>query len=134
MISLDTNVIVRFLTADDQQQFRVAKALFERCEVVVVKTVFLETEWVLRYCYDYSESDIIEALSRFIALPKVHLKDEAVIQKTLIWQKNGMDFADAIHLASDPTVDAFLTFDEKMCDIAEGSDSSVPVRPAHNWD
>ncbi|MCP5410517.1 MAG: PIN domain-containing protein, partial [Chromatiaceae bacterium] len=52
MIGVDTNVLVRLLTRDDEAQFRKALKLFQQEEIFIPKTVFLETEWVLRYAYD----------------------------------------------------------------------------------
>ena len=51
MLSVDTNVVVRLLTADDPKQFRAAEALFAAGPVWISKTVILETEWVLRDSY-----------------------------------------------------------------------------------
>ncbi len=48
MISVDTNVVVRLLTGDDQNQFKKAKALFEKAKIGIMTTVILECEWVLR--------------------------------------------------------------------------------------
>jgi len=64
MIGIDTNVLVRFLTADDQKQYQQARQLFTTEKVFIADTVWLETEWVLRYSYDYTASQVGSALSR----------------------------------------------------------------------
>ena len=43
MISIDTNVIVRFLTQDDPVQFKKSRALFKNHEIFITDTVILET-------------------------------------------------------------------------------------------
>ncbi len=48
MLAIDTNLIVRYLTADHPEQSARAKALIEGAEVFVCTTVVLETEWVLQ--------------------------------------------------------------------------------------
>ena len=48
MASIDTNVLVRFLTSDDPGQYAKARTLFEREAIFISDTVILETEWVLR--------------------------------------------------------------------------------------
>jgi predicted nucleic-acid-binding protein len=48
MLAVDTNVVVRYLTADDPEQFARAVAVVEGAETFVSLTVLLETEWVLR--------------------------------------------------------------------------------------
>jgi predicted nucleic acid-binding protein len=46
MLAVDTNVVVRLLTADEPVQAARARAIFERETVLLVKTVVLETQWV----------------------------------------------------------------------------------------
>ena len=53
MIGLDTNVLVRFLVRDDEDQFERARKLIRRQAqdgqpVRISLLVLLETEWVLR--------------------------------------------------------------------------------------
>lgn len=52
MIAVDTNIVIRFLTRDDEQQYQQAYALFQHYQISIANTVFLETEWVLRYAYE----------------------------------------------------------------------------------
>jgi predicted nucleic-acid-binding protein len=48
VLAIDTNVIIRYLTRDDAEQFAKANALIGAEDVFVCTTVLLETEWVLR--------------------------------------------------------------------------------------
>ncbi len=48
MLAIDTNVIVRYLVADDREQARRARELIDGGRVFIATTVLLETEWVLR--------------------------------------------------------------------------------------
>ena len=54
MVAIDTNVLVRLLTADDAAQHRVALKLFSSNEKYIPDSVVLETEWVLRAAYRLS--------------------------------------------------------------------------------
>jgi predicted nucleic-acid-binding protein len=54
MLAVDTNVIVRYLTRDDDEQFAKANALIGSEDVYVCTTVLLETECVLRRGYRFS--------------------------------------------------------------------------------
>ena len=47
MIAVDTNLVVRLLANDDRHQVRKASEVFAANEVLLSKTVLLETEWVL---------------------------------------------------------------------------------------
>jgi len=82
-------------------------------------TVLLETEWVLRSAYDFSPTGIHSAFKKLLGLPQVTLGDQAVIVPALVWYKQGMDFADALHLASASHASGFATFDRALQRSAE---------------
>jgi len=114
MIAVDTNVLVRFLVRDDPAQAARAAALIRANEIWVCKTVLLETEWVLRSLYGFSPEHLAEALRSLAGLPTIFLEDELVIAKALDWFREGLDFADALHLASARDAKRFATFDRKL--------------------
>ena len=97
MLAIDTNLIVRYLTADHPEQSRKAKALIDRQDVFVCTTVLLETEWVLRSAYRFTSGEVAKALGAFAGLPNLTLEDAALIATALDWMTRGMDFADALH-------------------------------------
>lgn len=128
MISVDTNVIVRLLTGDDPLQFERSKALFSTDNSIFIPTsVVLECEWVLRYAYDFKQPEITTAFQSLFGLPNVHLENPSVIANAIEWHQNGMDFADAIHLALSEEAEAFMTFDKSLIKSAR-KNSTVPVR------
>ena len=124
MRAIDTNVIVRFLTADDPKQAQAARRVIEAGEVFIGTTVALETEWVLRAGYRFSSPDISAALRGLGGLPGVSLEEPAEVAQALDWMSEGMDFADALHLARSGHCSAFVTFDRKLAKRAGGL---VPV-------
>ena len=81
MISVDTNIIVRLLTGDDRDQFRKAKALFAKEEIVVATTVILESEWDLRYAYGFKPTEIGDAFKALFGLSNVNSPDFDVLEK-----------------------------------------------------
>ena len=127
MLAVDTNVIVRYLTRDDAEQFAKASALIRSEDVYVGTTVLLETEWVLRRAYRFSRERIIAALAAFAGLPRVTLEDAALAAKALGWTERGMDFADALHLAKAAGCEAFVSFDQRFAAVANAV-SEVKVR------
>jgi predicted nucleic acid-binding protein len=127
VLAVDTNIIVRYLTADHPEQFAKANALIRGEDVYVCTTVLLETEWVLRRGYRFSRDQIIAALTAFAGLPRVTLEDPALAAKALDWMRSGMDFADALHLVKAEGCDAFVSFDQRFASIANGL-SEVNVR------
>ncbi len=114
MISVDTNVIVRLLTGDDPAQFQKAKALFEKEHILITTSVMLECEWVLRYAYHFCSLEIRAAFQSLFGLSNVKLQDASTIHNALLWHEQGMDFADAIHLADSQDAESFITFDKKL--------------------
>ena len=118
MLAVDTNIVVRYLTADDPEQFAKVRALIDGEDIFVCKTVLLETEWVLRRGYRFSRDRIIAALTAFAGLPRVTLEDPALAAKALDWLARGMDFADALHLAKAEGCEAFVSFDRHFTTVA----------------
>jgi len=114
MISVDTNILVRILTKDDDLQCRKAITLFENNDIFITDTVILETEWVLRYAYDFSRTDINRALLHLCGLPQVNLAHPQHIARALTWHQDGLDFADALHLAGSGAQNSFASFDQAL--------------------
>jgi predicted nucleic-acid-binding protein len=112
MIAVDTNVLVRLVTNDDPKQSPRAAQLFAREDVHVSKAVLLETEWVLRAAYDLAPSVIRGAFARLMAVASVTLEDAPAVARAMTWYATGMDFADALHLASSESAAGFVTFDK----------------------
>jgi predicted nucleic acid-binding protein len=127
MLAIDTNIIVRYLPGDHPQQSPKAKALIDSEDVFVCTTVLLETEWVLRSVYGFTPVDIAKALGAFAGLPSVTLEDAALTAKALDWADQGMDFADALHLAKAQGCDAFVSFDRRFAGAAKEL-SAIAVR------
>ena len=127
MLAVDTNVVVRYLTRDDAEQFAKANALIGGEDVYVCATVLLETEWVLRRAYRFSRERVVAALTAFAGLPRVTLEDPALAAKALDWTRHGMDFADALHLAKAQGCEAFVSFDQRLSVVANAL-SDLKVR------
>jgi predicted nucleic-acid-binding protein len=113
MISIDTNILVRLFTADDKDQARKAKRLFEKEHIYITKTVILETEWVLRYAYGFPEVAIADAFMKLLGQENVLVEDAGHVTQSANLLLKGMDFADALHLACS-TEHTFVTFDKKL--------------------
>jgi predicted nucleic-acid-binding protein len=127
MLAVDTNVVVRYLTRDDPAQFALAVATMEDGAAFVGLTVLLETEWVLRSIYGYRPTRVVAALRGLAGLRTVTLEDESLVGVALQWVEEGLDFADALHLARAQSCEAFITFDRDLATHAAEL-SAVPVR------
>jgi len=114
MIAIDTNVLVRLVTDDDEAQSARAAHLFASDDVWLSKTVLLETEWVLRGAYHLDPEAIHEVFERLLSTVSVSIESSEAVRLALSWFHTGMDFADALHLASVSTAEKFATFDRKL--------------------
>jgi predicted nucleic-acid-binding protein len=114
MHAADTNVLVRLLTGDDAEQTKRAAALFKKETIFIPKTVLLETEWVLRRLYRLENKVVVNAFRKLSGLSNVEIEQPLVITQALQWCEGGMDFADALHLASSQNCRKFATFDEQL--------------------
>lgn len=119
MIAVDTNIIVRYLTADHPEQSPRARAIIDGQPVFVAVTVALETEWVLRSAYGYSKVVAANAIRAFLGLPTVTIEDADLVATSLDLAEEGMDFGDALHLVRTMQCDGFVTFDRKFVKAAQ---------------
>ena len=85
MLAIDTNLVVRYLIADDTGQAAKAKRLIDNSDVFVCTTVMLETEWVLRSVYEISTERRAKASAEFAGLARVTLEDPASVASALAW-------------------------------------------------
>ncbi len=118
MIALDTNVLVRVITLDDPQQATQAVELMESDRLWLSKTVLLELEWVLRYSYQLSVETIANALRSLLGNRRIEIEDRTAVVRALRLFSTGLDFADALHLASSGPADRFATFDRQLAGAA----------------
>jgi len=120
MIAVDTNVVVRLLTQDDEQQYNKSLKLFQEQDIFIPDTVILETEWVLRFAYRFKPNEICIAFRNLLGLPNVQLTNGSLMAQVMAWHENGIDFADALHLAQSQNCSAIYTFDTKFINKAKG--------------
>jgi predicted nucleic-acid-binding protein len=114
VVAVDTDVLVRLVTNDHPAQAARAAAVFRSGPVFVPKSVLLETECVLRYSYALGSEAILRALRGVLGLPNVTAEDSRSVVLALRLFENGLDFADALHVASSAGADRFVTFDARL--------------------
>ena len=129
MKAVDTNIIIRLLTKDDQAQYRLAYALFSHEEIYIPQTVMLETEWVLRFAYKFDSPTINSALTDLCGLANVHVENPAAVKQAIAWHQQGLDFADALHLAHSQSCDQFYSFDQALIKRSTAITSCEVVQP-----
>lgn len=130
MIAIDTNVLVRLLVNDDQKQVAAAMRSIEGAQpVLLLNTVLQECVWVLESLYESTRADIADALAALVRIPVIVLEG-AEVTSAIEWYRNGMDFADAMHLAAAAgRCERLLTFDAGFVRKAKGKSVCAVQRP-----
>jgi predicted nucleic-acid-binding protein len=126
MLGIDTNVLVRYLTRDDQSQYEKARRLIVREvnsgePVLVSMLVLLETEWVLRSRYELAKTEIIAAFSALLDTADMTFEDEPAVESAVYsWKNSTADFADCLIEARNRQVGcrATATFDGRALKLA----------------
>ena len=126
MVAADTNILVRYTTNDDPKQAALAAQFLSQPDVIfIAKTVLLELEWVLRSAYSLNRGAISKALFHVVGLPNVVVEDTEQVAFALQAFDDGLDFADALHLAASRQVAALYTFDKTFAKRAGTLGESV---------
>jgi predicted nucleic-acid-binding protein len=105
---LDTNVLVRFLVGDDEQQGKqvyqiLKKAEADKQELFIPLVVILELIWVLESVYEIKRQDIIDTLSELLLMPILKFEHQSALQYCIqSAPKNSYDLADflIVHCAT----------------------------------
>lgn len=132
MKALDTKVLARFFIddPDDAQSARqrpaAIQALSERCFVPL--TIVLEFEWVMRGFYALPPPQISSVLRALASIPHVTLEDRDAVLAAVDAFDQGLDFADALHLARSARAASFVTFDRKLARRAGRLGGAPPVQ------
>ena len=131
MKAIDTNILARFFINDPddaeavRQRPSAVAALSERAFVSV--TVLLEFEWVMRGFYGFACSDVDRAIRALASMEQVSIEDRGAVLVALDAFIQGLDFADALHLARSSRASAFLTFDRRLAKRANQLTMTPPV-------
>lgn len=101
MISIDTNVVIRRLVADDPEQTKKAKSLFEgSMPVLITDIVLIETVWVLAgKRYQAQKVDIIRAVTQLMEEPNVVFENKEAVWTALCDYAGARSIKDGVGLA-----------------------------------
>lgn len=120
MIAPDTNVLVRLLVVDDAAQTARACSMFEQGDILILKTVLLEAEWVLRSRYVLERDHIASFFRNLAETDGIGMEHEDACRAAVAAYAGGMGFADALHAASAATMNiSFHTFDAALVGKAD---------------
>jgi len=121
MIGLDTNILVRYFTRDDERQWkRVDAYLKKRCSSKnpgwISCIVLCEIVWVLTRGYEYAKSDILKLLEQLSLTSEIKLESHDCVRAVLHdWKAGKADFSDYLigRLNKEKGCETTLTLDKK---------------------
>jgi len=125
MIAVDTNILVRFLVRDDEEQAEIARKHIKEAELrrerlKIPLLVVLETIWVLESAYDKSRSEILDTIRDIRQMPVFDFEDDQVIEGLLNdGPKQKADLADIMiaHAAIATGCETVITFDKSAAKL-----------------
>jgi predicted nucleic-acid-binding protein len=100
MRGLDTNVLVRYLAADEPRQSAVAERVIEEClrndEPLYLPVIVLcELVWVLTHLYRETKPQIIGHLDQILSAAQFSIENDALVRAALrSWRLGKGDFSD----------------------------------------
>lgn len=129
-IAVDTNVLLRFLLAEDATQHKAAVQALEEAKTVITPLVALcEVAWVLSRTYDLTRVEIAAMLRALTGIENVEY-DVSEVEAGLAMLDAGGDFADGVIARQGRLrrADMFLSFDLKAIKRlnAFGQPASLP--------
>ncbi|AFZ29305.1 PilT protein domain protein [Gloeocapsa sp. PCC 7428] len=118
MIGIDTNILIRYLTKDDLEQWELAVHIIQNNQPCFVSNIVLcETVWVLkRQPYQFNKEQILSVLEMMLHSAFEFENRSILYQAIQRTRQGGADFSDyligaiATHAGCDQTV----TFDRKL--------------------
>jgi len=116
---VDTNVLVRAWSGDDERQALQARSQITAAErVFVSNTALCEFVWVARQIYRQKRVDIAQAIRLLIADERI-IVDRPAIEEGLAFLEAGGDFADGVIEFEGRKLggDTFVTFDKRAASI-----------------
>jgi predicted nucleic-acid-binding protein len=122
VIALDTNVLVRFLVRDHEEQSARARELIRRHmddgrTCLVPDIVLCETVWVLQSCYGFTKAEIVRVMRALSRARHVTFQSDDYFSRALDRFESGQgDFADYLisQVAKANGCEAVATFDRAL--------------------
>jgi predicted nucleic-acid-binding protein len=120
MAAVDTNVLVRLLTADDPAQTARAEALLALGPVWVSTVVLVEAVWVLSAVYGWNKAQLLAMLLTLTDSRDFTVQEPLVVAAAVAsYSRHTADFADCLALELARAYDQlpFATFDARAAKL-----------------
>ena len=131
MRAIDTNVLVRLITRDDERQVETAEEFVSK-GAWVSHLVLAETSWVLDLVYDRTPEQIAKAIGMLLDHKQLTIQDQDAVEAALEkFRKNeGMSFSDLFDSRNCPQ-ERTPPFGKLRSGAGEARRYSAPVSRSH---
>jgi predicted nucleic-acid-binding protein len=119
----DTNFILRYLLADEQEMFAKTKNVFEQAKsgkitLIIEQTVFTETIFVLSSFYKVPREEISSILKEMLTYKGVQTDKDTLMQALDYYLQHNIHIVDCILLArAKISGTPLLSFDQKLLNL-----------------
>lgn len=99
MIGIDTNILVRILVKDNEEQANLVLDFIKQntSPIVINSIIFCELVWVLESCYNYSKEEIVEGLLHVLKIKQFLIPEKEIIKQSLnLYRQTKIDFSDVL--------------------------------------
>ena len=127
MISLDANILLRYLLKDHPVLSPRALSIIADNACFVSRAALTEMVYTLESYYRASRTDACRALDTLLGLDRVTVEDRAVTERAAGWYRSGMDFGDAMIAASSHASVRVVTFDRDFARLGRKLRVAPPV-------
>jgi predicted nucleic-acid-binding protein len=125
VIGLDTNVLVRYITQDDNKQAALANALIENLDDAspgfVTLVTLVELSWVLESAYNFTRQQFAEVMQTLMTVDTIKLDRAAVVASAVrVYAASKADFSDCLieRLSANAGCERTMTFDKAAAKMA----------------
>lgn len=126
MIGIDTNVLLRILVRDHEEQLRVAERFIAKhCSKEepghVSRIVVAETAWVLKDVYGYEKSQIASAIRSVMDVSELEIESADEVHAAVVdFEKSSAGFTDCLLARTNAAAgcEHTVTFDRKAAKLA----------------
>jgi len=117
VIGIDTNILIRIITRDDEKQTQIALDYISNNSTVFVinHIVICELVWVLESAYKYDKKQIIKALDCILKVKQFLILEKSSVKSALkLYAETSIDFSDALigYVNKEASCEFTITFDK----------------------
>lgn len=115
---LDTNILIRFFTQDDEKQAKEVDEIFSKAkkgELEISEFILCEIVWVLLSVYELEKEEVVEKIEGILGFEKFKINRNLIRETLNFYRGNNISFVDAMILAHAKIEDKeLLSFDNKL--------------------